>query len=553
MIGKKFNHLLVVAEAESKNGRKMWKCKCDCGNFCVVSGQYLRNGRVKSCGCMRHKNTVKDLVGKKFNMLTVVARADNDKNGGTAWLCKCDCGNEVVVSGKHLKNGNTKSCGCLKHRHKYKDLTNMQFGKLTAKYIVSTNPAKWHCICGCGNEVDVLADSLINGRTKSCGCLRSNLVSATNSDKAFDNRDDYPQWFIDELAHEEDKERARKRLITTNESLDFVCKIHGIYNQIVSNHIKLSTGEPVYGCPCCSNNISHSGSKCELEIKEYIGIDDVVKDRTILDRKEIDLYYPKYNIGIEYNGSVYHASIGGVYKDMPRYYHRDKFLKAKEKGVHLVTIFDVDWETNKERIKMYLDSIFKPSKKIFARKCTINKIDKKTADKFTDKYHIQGKARLNTINYGLFYNDELVSVMSFGSYRLRKHIEGQYELHRYCVKAGITVIGGASKLFKTFEREYAPDSILSFSDNDYFLGNLYNILGFKNAGQSVPRYYWFLDNKELRREQCQLSKLKVKYPKLVEEAYTVKASNKEDYVMTKLGACKVFRCGNTKWVLDKLN
>ena len=59
MIGKKFNHLLVVAEAESKNGRKMWKCKCDCGNFCVVSGQYLRNGRAKSCGCMRKQRAKK--------------------------------------------------------------------------------------------------------------------------------------------------------------------------------------------------------------------------------------------------------------------------------------------------------------------------------------------------------------------------------------------------------------------------------------------------------------------------------------------------------------
>ena len=54
-----------------------------------------------------------DLTGKKFNRLTVVKKAEN-VNGLTAWLCLCECGNEVVLAGKYLKSNNTKSCGCLK-------------------------------------------------------------------------------------------------------------------------------------------------------------------------------------------------------------------------------------------------------------------------------------------------------------------------------------------------------------------------------------------------------------------------------------------------------
>lgn len=163
-------------------------------------------------------------------------------------------------------------------------------------------------------------------------------------------------------------------------------------------------------------------------------------------------------------------------------------------------------------------------------------------------YHIQGRARQNTINYGLYFEDELYAVMSFGDYRLRKRVQNCYELHRYCVKDGYTVLGGADKLLKQFERDYAPKEILSFSDNDYFLGGIYNRLGFVDEGQSTPRYYWYYGGREIRREKCQLKHLRKLCPELLAEAYGVNASNKEDYVMLNLGARKVYRSGNTRWI-----
>lgn len=56
---------------------------------------------------------LKDITGHKFNRLTVVSRAENSKNGKAMWLCKCDCGNTLIVWGSNLRNGHTKSCGCL--------------------------------------------------------------------------------------------------------------------------------------------------------------------------------------------------------------------------------------------------------------------------------------------------------------------------------------------------------------------------------------------------------------------------------------------------------
>lgn len=301
-------------------------------------------------------------------------------------------------------------------------------------------------------------------------------------------------------------------------------------------------------CGCL--DVSHGGSKVENEIRKWVESlveSNSVKDRQILDGKEIDMYYPEFNIGIEYNGSAYHASLNGIYGDKPKLYHRDKFLQAKEQGIHLISIFDVDWENNQEKIKMYLRSLFTKQKRLFARKCEIKPISKELADTFTDMYHIQGRTRQNSINYGLYYNDELYAVMSFGTLRLKKTQDGEYELHRYCVKDGYTILGGAEKLLKYFERKYTPKYIRSYSDNDYFLGGIYERLGFENSGQCTPRYYWFLNNQEIKRERCMLKHLKVQYPELLAKAYETNAPNKENFVMVQLGARKVYRSGNTKW------
>ena len=58
---------------------------------------------------------VKDMTGMKFGRLTVIERRGSNKSGNALWLCKCDCGNEIVVRGADLRNGNTKSCGCYKN------------------------------------------------------------------------------------------------------------------------------------------------------------------------------------------------------------------------------------------------------------------------------------------------------------------------------------------------------------------------------------------------------------------------------------------------------
>lgn len=55
---------------------------------------------------------VVDRVGRRYGLLTVESRAENNTRGRTQWLCRCDCGGEAVVWGSNLQTGVTRSCGC---------------------------------------------------------------------------------------------------------------------------------------------------------------------------------------------------------------------------------------------------------------------------------------------------------------------------------------------------------------------------------------------------------------------------------------------------------
>ena len=149
---------------------------------------------------------------------------------------------------------------------------------------------------------------------------------------------------------------------------------------------------------------------------------------------------------------------------------------------------DRGFQYTREVFQAYLKDLFTEKQKVYARKCVVKSIDKSVANEFCDKYHLQGHTNLSSICYGLYYNDELLSVMTFGKLRLKKQQDNYYELHRYCVKSGYTILGGANKLFSTFIKEYSPKNILSYSDNDYFSGDIYPMIGFKYIKQAEPNY-----------------------------------------------------------------
>ncbi len=132
---------------------------------------------------------IRDLTGQRFGRLVAKYPTDKRLCSSVVWHCECDCGESCDVATVNLRNGSTKSCGCLqreaakkqigKNRNpKYKDIAGQVFGELTALYPVldakrgNRMPMVWHCKCSCGKEVDVSRQCLIQGNTVSCGHVR---------------------------------------------------------------------------------------------------------------------------------------------------------------------------------------------------------------------------------------------------------------------------------------------------------------------------------------------------------------------------------------------
>lgn len=127
-----------------------------------------------------------DLRGKKYNKLTVLYRVKNTSLAKHAhWKCKCECGNETIVTATNLKTGHVKSCGCIKHNtpNNFIDITGKKFGKLLVltREPTTGQEAMWKCQCDCGNIVNVRGSRLRSGETQSCGCLAKKRASEIHS------------------------------------------------------------------------------------------------------------------------------------------------------------------------------------------------------------------------------------------------------------------------------------------------------------------------------------------------------------------------------------
>jgi len=142
LVGKRFGRYLVISQ-ETNTMRSLCLCVCDCGNRCNVRAANLTSGHSKSCGCFsKYRSALlltKNISGKRFGMLVADSRSSNKQvpsrtNGQTAWNCTCDCGKKVIVVGGKLKDGTTKSCGCLhkltdEERRQKTNLRNLKYNR----------------------------------------------------------------------------------------------------------------------------------------------------------------------------------------------------------------------------------------------------------------------------------------------------------------------------------------------------------------------------------------------------------------------------------------
>ena len=275
-------------------------------------------------------------------------------------------------------------------------------------------------------------------------------------------------------------------------------------------------------------------------IKEkYVG-EIVTKSRKVISN-EIDIYLPCIGLAFEFNGLYWHSDL---YKN--RNYHLNKTKECLSNNIRLFHIWEDDWDYKKEIVKSIIINKLGKSESIYARKTEIMEItDNVVIRDFLEKNHLQGFIG-SSVKLGLFYNNELVSLMTFG--KLRKSLgsnskKGTYELLRFCNKLNTNVLGGASKLLKYFINNYKPSEIISYSDSSRYNGDMYEKLGFKLSHETVPNYYWIVDG--IKRHRFNYRK-----DKLVRNGHD--ANKTEIEIMNGLGYYRIFDSGSKKWIMSKL-
>jgi hypothetical protein len=305
------------------------------------------------------------------------------------------------------------------------------------------------------------------------------------------------------------------------------CNVSTIYTFVSNNNINLPP---------------RSRSHQEEIIIDFLvqnNISFISNSRKILPSgKELDFYFPDYNFAIEFNGLYWHSEISGG-KD--KNYHYDKWKECDALGITLLSICEDEFV---EKQNFWLNKILYMTgklslTKIHARKCEIRELDNVT--EFLNEHHLQG-SNSSRYKFGLFYNNQLVSVMTFSKPRDNKN--KTIDLSRFCNHSEYLVSGGASKLLSYFLKNYGHlyESVVSFSDNSYSNGNVYMALGFDLVNNLKPDYKYTISNKTFHKSGFRKSSIFKKFD-IPENLKNIS----EWGIMQYLGYDRIWDCGKKKW------
>ncbi len=337
---------------------------------------------------------------------------------------------------------------------------------------------------------------------------------------------------------------------TTNKEHDSGSSISYEFQCSICNHKFTST---LLGCgiiPRCGKcHPSQKDSKPQLFVQEFLNqhnINYVQNNRKIISPYEIDFYLPNYNLGIEVNGLYYHSELNGKDKN----YHINKSKMSEKMGVKLIHIFEDEILEQKEIVLSKLSNELKLNNiiKIDARKCFVKEITSSVKSKFLLENHLQGDSK-DTIRYGLFYKEELVSLITFGKRKITRSAESNWELIRFCNKNYHLVRGGFNKLLKFVLKNTDIKSFITYSDCRWSGLNhektVYYKCGMKFNGLSSPNYWYFKPSSQIKKYH----RFNFRKSKLVSEGFD---SNKTEWeIMQERGFDKIWDCGNMKFSYKK--
>ena len=327
-----------------------------------------------------------------------------------------------------------------------------------------------------------------------------------------------------------------------NDNNEYICNHDHIFKidpDLLANRFRYKTTI----CPLCNPINSYSRSGKEILLSEFIKNEYksaiTFNDKKIIG-KELDIYIPELKLAFEFNGLFWHNEIA-----IDNNYHLNKTELCEKNGIKLIHIYEDDWEFKQDIIKSRILNLLGKSNKIMARKCEIKELtDNKLIRKFLDNNHLQGFVG-SQIKIGLFYKNELISLMTFGSLRKSlgtKSLKDSYEMLRFCNKLNTNVIGGASRLFKYFINNYNPVKVISYADRSWSTGELYEKLGFNLIHKTKPNYYYIID--KIRRYRFNFRK-----DKLVKKGSD--PNKTEHKIMLEKSIYRIYDSGNLKYIYNK--
>ena len=303
--------------------------------------------------------------------------------------------------------------------------------------------------------------------------------------------------------------------------------------------IQVSDGEhkTIRYIDCKSLEIKDTNDSDFQELRLYLEsiLDDVEvhqEDMMLLsESNKIKIFYNKLHINSD------------IFKDKKYIFNR-----YETRGEYtVINIFEDTWLSKKDIVKSRIrNALNKTEIKIYARKCVVKVIkDASVSKAFLAENHMQSWIR-SKLALGLYYNDELVSIMAFGS--LRKNLgqsnkDGSWELLRFASKLGVSVIGGASKLFKYFTTHYEYNVLISYADRCWSNGELYQKLGMTiSKNKIMPSYFYIIDG--VRKNRFAFRK-----DILVSEGFD--SNMTEVSIQHSRGYYRIFDCGCFKYELIK--
>lgn len=265
---------------------------------------------------------------------------------------------------------------------------------------------------------------------------------------------------------------------------------------------------------------------------DELSINYIRNDIKTLKPRELDFYLEEFNLAIEINGIYWHCD---KFERDP-YRHLAKTKSCAKLGIRLIHFTCDQINNNLDLVKSIIKHAINKSIRIAARKCVVKVIDDKLIIKnFLDTNHIQGYVYAK-VSLGLYHNNVLVAMMTFGEPRFNKKFE--WELIRYCNIANHNVMGGAGKILKYFENSYNPKSLISYCNKMKYTGNLYTSLGLSLSHTSKPSYIWVRDGKVYSRYVCNKSNL----INIIGDNFDESLS--ENSNMINAGYFKYWDCGN---------